>query len=578
MKLLELLSSGDRRLLTRLTVSAALSGGGGALLLAIVNSAAEKIVRDGVDKVDWVMATAFVVCALIFFFSEIYLIGRIGAQVETGIDRIRTRLLDQIAGADFAGLERFGQARLYESITQSSQTISQNSQHLALAFRSLLLVVAVMIYIFWLSKLAFFLVIGVVAVGSVVYLNFGKKLTALYYQLGQTENRMFERVADLFAGIKEIRMSSRRSDELAATFEAVSKEKQHVSTSLHDMIFQQSNIGMVAFYILLAVVVFVVPTYSPDFSATVMKVSTAVLFMIGPISTVVQSWSVLGMAESAAGRMMALSSELEPLGETTSAASDEKTDCSFADEDDQPKPDDGTADHAPKTAPPAKRDFNHIRLAQVEYRYANRDPEHGFHLGPVDMEIHRGEIVFVTGGNGSGKSTLIRLLTALYRPNAGDISVDQMRVGRQTLETYRSMIATVFSDFHLFGKLYGLQDINPEDADKWLRLLEIDHVVGVADGHFTTTDLSQGQRKRLGLVTALLEDRPVLVLDEWAADQDPYFRRKFYHEILPVLKADGKTIIAVTHDDHYFDSCDRRYHLEGGKIAELGRDDPKGRL
>ncbi|MFH1804167.1 MAG: cyclic peptide export ABC transporter [Pseudomonadota bacterium] len=541
MKLLDLLSSGDHRLLTRLTVCAALSGGGSAVLLGIVNTAAAEIVDNGVDQVDWLLAGAFAVTAIVYFLSEIYLIGRIGAQVETGIDRVRGNLLDLIARADFARLEQFGQARLYESITQNSQTISQNSPVLAIAFRSALLVIAVMLYIFWLSTLAFVLVITVIALGTFIYLKSGKQLGAIYYSVCGIENRMFERVADLFYGIKEVRMSSRRSAALGAAFGDISEQKEKSGTALHGLIFQQSIIGMVAFYVLLAVVVFVVPAYSPDFSGSVMKVSTAVLFMIGPISMVVQSWSTLGAAENAAARMIDLATDLEKMVEPV-------------------------ADGAPITIPD---DFKTIAFHDVEFAYGRNDPAHGFHLGPIDITLKRDELVFITGGNGSGKSTLIKLLTALYRPDSGHITLDDLRIGPQSIPAWRGLIATVFSDFHLFARLYGMSDINPDDAAFWLHRLEIDHVTAIRDGRFVTTDLSQGQRKRLALLVAILENRPILVLDEWAADQDPYFRRKFYREILPDLKSRGMMVIAVTHDDHYFDVADRRFHLEGGRLDEI---------
>ena len=80
---------------------------------------------------------------------------------------------------------------------------------------------------------------------------------------------------------------------------------------------------------------------------------------------------------------------------------------------------------------------------------------------------------------------------------------------------------------------------------------------------------SGGQRQRLAIARAVLRNAPILVLDEWAADQDPQFRRKFYREILPELKRRGLTIVAVTHDDHYFDAAERRLHMEEGRLSEL---------
>ena len=271
--------------------------------------------------------------------------------------------------------------------------------------------------------------------------------------------------------------------------------------------------------------------------------------MIGPISIIVQSMSVLGMAERSAVRMMQLSQDLEDIRE--------------------PIAEDGM---------PLSDPFDHVSFENVVFNYPNRDPRHGFELGPIDLSVKRGELLFITGGNGAGKSTLIKLLTGLYRPVSGKVSINNIQLGPQSMSAYRNLIATVFSDSHLFEELFGTADITTEDAQYWIERFELAHVTGIRDGRFITIALSAGQRKRLALITAILEDRPIIVLDEWAADQDPYFRKKFYREILPELKQRGTTIIAVTHDDHYFDIADRRLHLDTGKLTELDLNDPRGRI
>ena len=160
--------------------------------------------------------------------------------------------------------------------------------------------------------------------------------------------------------------------------------------------------------------------------------------------------------------------------------------------------------------------------------------------------------MFIVGGNGSGKSTLLRVLTGLYPVHGGELRVDHVPVTPESVAAYRALFSAILSDFHLFDRLYGLEDVPADLIARLLREMELDHKVGVADGRFSTLDLSHGQKKRLALIVALLEDRPVLVFDEWAADQDPGFRRHFYEDILPGLKREGRTVIAATHDDRYF--------------------------
>lgn len=549
MKLLELLSWGDNKLIIRLGVAGALSGVGSAALLGIVNTAAEEIADNGVDEVNWALAAAFIVLAVVYFLAEVFLISTIARQVETGIDRVRKKLLSQIAFADFAQLEMFGQSRLFDSITQSTQTISQNSHMIGMTFRSILLLIAVMAYVFWLSTLAFFIIIFVVGVGVLIYLRMGKTLSMWFGKLHQVETILFGRVADLFAGIKEIRMWSKRSDTFKVAFDSASANKATIGKEAQIMISRQMIMGISAFYVLLAIIVFIVPVYSDSYDTDIAKISTAVLFMIGPISIIVQSMSVLGMAEQSAIRMIALSKDLEDIRE--------------------PIADDGM----PLTEP-----FEQVTFENVSFTYPNRDPRHGFALGPLDLSVKRGELLFITGGNGAGKSTLIKILTGLYRPVSGTVRINKTQLGPQSLSAYRNLIATVFSDSHLFEDLFGTDQIAPEDASYWIERFELAHVTGIRDGRFITIALSAGQRKRLALITAILENRPIIVLDEWAADQDPYFRKKFYREILPELKQRGTTVIAVTHDDHYFDVADRRLHLDTGKLTELDLNDPRGRI
>jgi len=175
--------------------------------------------------------------------------------------------------------------------------------------------------------------------------------------------------------------------------------------------------------------------------------------------------------------------------------------------------------------------------------------------------------VFIVGGNGSGKSTLAKLITGLYLPEAGEIYLNGQLIGANNREWYRQHFAVVFSDFYLFDRLLGLdrQDLD-QQAQQYLRQLQLDHKVTIRDGQLSTTALSQGQRKRLALLTAYLEDRPIYLFDEWASDQDPVFKEMFYTQFLPQLRSQGKTVLVISHDDHYFDQADRIIKLDYGQI------------
>jgi putative ATP-binding cassette transporter len=211
-----------------------------------------------------------------------------------------------------------------------------------------------------------------------------------------------------------------------------------------------------------------------------------------------------------------------------------------------------------------------ICLEGVTYRYTSTDGDEGFAVGPVDLTIHAGELLFVIGGNGSGKTTFAKVLCGLYAQQEGGIMLDGVPIIDGNRSWYSQHFGTVFSDSYLFDKLYGAEGLPQDDqvVAAYLKELHLQDKVSVSAGRFSTTSLSQGQRKRLALVTAYMEDRPIYLFDEWAADQDPEFRDFFYHRILPQLKAKGKTVIVISHDDRYYHVADRVVKFENGRLLQ----------
>ena len=206
-------------------------------------------------------------------------------------------------------------------------------------------------------------------------------------------------------------------------------------------------------------------------------------------------------------------------------------------------------------------------LREVSYRHA-RDDEAAFDLGPVTLDFDRPEVVFISGGNGSGKTTLLKLLCGLYPPLQGELHIDNRPLDPAALSSYRRRFGVIFADFFLFDSLLGYENTATTEAQRLLGEVHLDRLVALnPDGVFSSTKLSQGQRKRLALVATLLEDKPVYVFDEWAADQDPEFRRWFYERILPGLRARGKLVIAITHDDAFYPTADRIVRLSEGRIV-----------
>jgi putative ATP-binding cassette transporter len=277
-------------------------------------------------------------------------------------------------------------------------------------------------------------------------------------------------------------------------------------------------------------------------SGSITQTTTALLFVVGACFGLVQSIPLLMAADAAADRLDQLETDLR-----ATAVSAELSDL----------------------ARPV--DFNTIEMRDVVFQYVNKSSETVFQVGPIDFVLQAGELVFITGGNGSGKSTFLKLLAGLFAPGSGEIMLDGRRVDDSTRESYRRLISAIFTDYHLFKRLYGSIDPDPVEIDQLLTQFQLVNKTHLIDNEFDTLDLSGGQRKRLALIVGLLESRPILLLDEWTSDQDPDFRRKFYSELLPAFKRSGKTIVVVTHDDRYLNELDlpaRRLRMEEGRFVE----------
>jgi putative ATP-binding cassette transporter len=541
LNLLRLLQSIGDKPLRKLIAFASASALSTTLVLAVVTMAAKKIDKTREEFVDLPVAALFLLCLLIYVIYESRLVEQFAADIEEAIDQLRMKLIKRLRHAGLWQLEHFGQSRLYGNITQSCKIISSNSQYLALATRSVIQIGLILIYIAMVSMVSFVLLTLLLAAAATTYYRLGLSLEKCQEELSIDEAKLFECVSDLLDGFKEQRLCSKRSKAVGDAFNRLSSHMVESRSELHRQSWQQFVFGESMFNLMLGLVVFVVPIYSPSVKSELVKISAAVLFMVPPIFGLMQSLTVLRAAKAAAGRMIRLDTELANIAEQSSE----------------------------EPTVTESGNFSEIRMADMVFAYPAPEGEIPFTLGPLNIRIMPGEIIFITGGNGSGKSSFIKLLTSLYHPEHGRLLKDNSVVSAPRFAEHRALMATVFSDFHLFTRLYGLEEVDSDAAVELLRRVEMDHVVGFKENRFTRIELSTGQRKRLALVAALLEKKPVLILDEWAADQDAVFRQKFYREILPELKRRGITIIAVTHDDRYFDAADRCLHLEEGQLREL---------
>jgi putative ATP-binding cassette transporter len=359
---------------------------------------------------------------------------------------------------------------------------------------------------------------------------------------------------NLIEGGKELRLNAERGKLFVDTL--IAPKAMEFRKALSACVTQFAwigEIGSVTFYLIIGIMLFAIPHWLPQARESLATVTLVVLYLVRPITELMNASPAIKQASIA-------------------LASIEKLD--------------GALDLEAPVAHPEKvfaraQGFS-LELCDIRHRYASDAEDTQFTLGPLNVEVGPGEIVYIVGGNGSGKTTLAMLMLGLYRAEGGTIRLNGVEVTEENRAEYRTYFSAVFAEFHLFEQILGTdREQLASRAAQYVDMLGMAHKVRIENGRFSTLALSSGQRKRLALVSSYLEDRQVYVFDEWAADQDPRFKRIFYRELLPELKARGKTVLVITHDDAYFDHADRIIKLDEGRVqsaAGAGADGPRAAL
>lgn len=520
----------------RIAAYACIAGLSNAAILGVINTAAENASSEGPSNLRYMLM--FLVILAIYNISQRYIFIITTNEVENIIHAYRGRIVDLVRHCDLDAIESIGKPFIFAATTRQPQVISQTAGPTVLALQSLILIFFIMIYMAILSMWAFYVTIGVMGLSILLYQRKMGETNKDLHDAAEKENVLFEGLTDVVDGFKEVRIHTKRSNALAAFIESISSEVTKIKVRVDVHLSVLFVFAQTAFYVLAATLVFVLPMAGEAYSEELLKTVTVVLFLMGPISSVVGASNNLAAANAACEDMIKLETNLIEAAREDPFHGNER---------------------------PAVKE---IQLENVSYSFKDRNDQVVFTMGPSDLTVKSGELLFISGGNGSGKSTLMKLLVGLYKPQTGRILLDGKPVSNDNLEDYQSLYTTIFFDFHLFPRTFGIH-ADPDRVQELLDDMEIGDKTKLVDGKFDTLKLSTGQRKRLAMVVSMLEDRPVYMFDEWAADQDPEFRQKFYEVLLPKLKAEGKTIIAVTHDDRYFGHCDRRIVMEEGKIVDI---------
>ncbi len=510
-----------------------LSGSSSAALIALISSAVSQDNTLSIASLFWSFLGLAIVALITSIISQIVLI-RLS---QDAIFQLRLRLSRQILASELSHLEQLGTPRLLATLTEDVQAVSDTIFIIPFFCIDIAIVVGCLIYIFWLSWQVSLMVFSffIVAMGSCQWLL--KRGGILLALAREQKDFLFKHFATITGGVKELKLHyQRRQVFLSEDLQSTAAKFRSYNVQGLTLFATTASWGKLLFFFAVGFVLFALPKLVTISLQTLSGYIFTFAYIMLPMDNIVNNLPLLSKATVALDKIESLGLSLASRAEVSRIPS------------------------------PLNDSWQSLALKDVVYPY-HTDSDDNFTLGPINLTLYPGELVFIVGGNGSGKSTLAKLITGLYIPEAGEIWLDEQLINDENREWYRQHFSVVFSDFYLFERLLGLEKDNLDiQAQEYLKQLQLEKKVKVENGKLSTLALSQGQRKRLALLTAYLENRPIYLFDEWAADQDPVFKEIFYTEFLQQLKNSGKTVLVISHDDRYFHLADRIVKLDYGKV------------
>lgn len=532
--LVYMLLRSSKKLIILAAAAGIASGASSAGLISVINSA----VNDPAVVANWNGALYAALLVIVFFcgLGSESLLVRLAQQ---SIFDIRMHLSRQILASPFRKQEEIGAHRLFATLSDDVQSIALSLLVLPSIFINGAIIVGCLIYLGWLSPIMLLIGLGFMFFGVIGYQWLLVKAVHSLTQAREQEDSLFEHFRAITDGAKELKLNRKRCEQfLVDEFQPTAKEFQDNSIRGLTQFAVATHWGQLLFFVVIGLLLFLFQGHAqaPVLTGAVLTI----VYLMGPLGAILHSAPLLGKADIALKKIYSLGlSQVEQIPNLL---------C--------------------KEPNLATQMGNTIELRGVCYSYPGEKGEN-FTLENIDLTLRPRECVFLVGGNGSGKSTLLKLLTGLYVPDSGEICVSgKPIIDEKGRESYRQLFSTVFSDFYLFKRLLKGDEMSlATHAQSYLTKLQLLDKVAITSGRFSTTALSQGQRKRLALLSAYLEDRPVYVFDEWAADQDPLFKDIFYTQLLPELKARGKAVLIASHDDRHFHLADRIVKLDCGRLV-----------
>ena len=510
--------------------------------LILINSSVNNQPLPVLDGYNWQLFVVLLVLSLLITKTFQTKLIKLTTQINYEFE---IRILEKLKAASFNDFDKLGSERVYATLGDL-MALSNLPAVLINALNAFTVIIFCFVYLFATSWMAGLAILALMGLLLLFYLVRNKSVEKRLNVLRNIQNDFFRYLADALNGFKEVEIDATKEHSLYGDY--IGKNRHQDKSLRRETSIKYMNnelTGNYSWFILIGSIMFLFPLLFDFNTAVISSFLITILYLMGPVAnaiSLIPTFTNVKIALERINQFMQMAEQAVENKETT----------------DQPIESLG---------------FEHsINFKDIAFTYQNVLEEDNFSFGPVNLQIQKGEVLFIIGGNGSGKSTFVNLLTGLMKHNEGSILVDGLEVTEDQLQAYRNMFSVIFTQPHLFSENYDNITLNEENEElrNLLELMELKDVINFVPekNNIDNQGLSKGQQKRLALVLAILQKKPVMVLDEWAAEQDPQFRRFFYTNIVPQLKERGITLIAITHDDAYFNQADRIIKFDYGQTVE----------
>ena len=487
----------------------------------------------------------FTVCLAILLFSSVseIILNRLALDIKT---QLRRDIYRRIRQSSIVNIDTIGRSRLIESLSTDVPSIIMGAQALPSLLTNVVVIVSMLGYLAYLNAEVFYFVLKALTVGSILFqiiVYFGNKCFSM---AREGQDRLQKAFFGLVDGINELKLSQ---DKYSFFEKNVLLKEELLVRDLHKrgitFYTVANNYGNLVFFLNIGIVSFVLVNYLHLSDSELVAIVMVLLYLSGPIGMVLKLVPTLSIANISVKRLNSVFKALHSEG------------------------------YSPEKQ--ATPEWSKIKLENICYQHQSSEKElsaknaEAFAIGPINLTINKGEITFITGGNGSGKSTLAKVISQLYKPSSGKFFFDDIEVTTDNINSYRQDINCIFSDYHLFPQVLmepNEFNTNKVDFNRYLNYFNLHDKVSVKDHEFSTLNLSDGQRRRLALIIAMLGRAELYIFDEWAADQDPEFKKVFYCEVLTYLRQQGAAVVVISHDDRFFHCADKLIYMEYGQISK----------